>query len=81
MACVGVGDQGEAQQSAVKDHATAGWLERHGKAVALPGAFPVAGVARLFRSAYDLRLKGCTIHRAQARADVITRGSSSTPAS
>jgi ribonucleoside-diphosphate reductase alpha chain len=43
------------------------------KTVALPDDFPVSGVPGLFRSAYDLGLKGCTIHRAQARAGVVTK--------
>lgn len=43
------------------------------KTVALPDDFPVSGVSGLFRSAYELGLKGCTIHRAQARAGVVTK--------
>jgi ribonucleoside-diphosphate reductase alpha chain len=42
------------------------------KTVALPDDFPASGVSGLFRRAYDLGLKGCTIHRARARAGVIT---------
>jgi ribonucleoside-diphosphate reductase alpha chain len=42
------------------------------KTVALPDDFPASGVAELFRIAYRLGLKGCTIHRARARAGVIT---------
>jgi ribonucleoside-diphosphate reductase alpha chain len=41
------------------------------KTVALSDDFPESGVAELFSSAYALGLKGCTIHRAQARAGVI----------
>ncbi|MGE0030169.1 MAG: adenosylcobalamin-dependent ribonucleoside-diphosphate reductase [Steroidobacteraceae bacterium] len=43
------------------------------KTVALPDDFPETGVPELFRTAYRLGLKGCTIHRAQARAGVITK--------
>ena len=42
------------------------------KTVALPDDFPASGVPELFRTAYRLGLKGCTIHRARARAGVIT---------
>jgi ribonucleoside-diphosphate reductase alpha chain len=42
------------------------------KTVALPDDFPASGVADLFRTACRLGLKGCTIHRAQARAGVVT---------
>ena len=42
------------------------------KTVALPDEFPVSGVPDLFRTACRLGLKGCTIHRAQARSGVMT---------
>ena len=43
------------------------------KTVALPDDFPAAAVPELFRTAWRLGLKGCTIHRAQARAGVVTK--------
>ena len=43
------------------------------KTVALPDEFSAADTPELFRTAYRLGLKGCTIHRAQARAGVIRK--------
>jgi ribonucleoside-diphosphate reductase alpha chain len=43
------------------------------KTVALPDEFPASEAPELFRTAYRLGLKGCTIHRARARAGVITK--------
>ena len=42
------------------------------KTVALPDDFPASGVPELFRTAYRLGLKGCTIHPARARAGVMS---------
>ena len=42
------------------------------KTVALADNFLASEVPELFRTAYRLGLKGCTIHRAQARAGVVT---------
>lgn len=43
------------------------------KTVALPADYPLADVPRLLRSAWQLGLKGCTLHRAGTRRGVITR--------
>lgn len=42
------------------------------KTVALPADYPLAEVPRLLRSAWQLGLKGCTLHRAGTRRGVIT---------
>jgi len=44
------------------------------KTVALPDDFPEAGVGGLFQSAWQLGLKGCTLHRRGARRGVVTAG-------
>jgi ribonucleoside-diphosphate reductase alpha chain len=43
------------------------------KTVALPDDFPVSEIPELFRTAFRLGLKGCTIHRTQARTGVLRK--------
>jgi ribonucleoside-diphosphate reductase alpha chain len=50
------------------------------KTVMLPEAFVREDVSKLFRTAYELGLKGCAVYRTQARAGVIADRSAAEPA-
>jgi ribonucleoside-diphosphate reductase alpha chain len=62
-------------QAALQPHVDSGIS----KTIPLPWDFPVAAVPGLFRSAYDLGLKGCTLFRAGARVPVVASRCAATP--